>query len=396
MTDIVTPAAIPAHATPLPDASDEATFDLRAFALFSYLVNTMAPGSNTLAAQTYQNALAALESAEAAKAAANFAGDWVDLTGALSVPASVYHAGQFWALRNDLADVTASTPSGASTDWVAIGPINAAGLSFDDTASALGVSNVQAAIDAVRAKSINTRNLIHNAELQNVFRNGGATPPTTLTAGQFLIDRWKAGASGLTRLPPSTVAGAVSWSAGTLLQELVDFGTDGLGTLTPGDKITFAWSGTAVVRFNGGAWQTSPATYTEVGIASSLTLEFGLAGGATSATLSRPRAYFGEVDKGFFPLPRYELEPILERYYRRVSILRQFVAAAGSNQEIWTEPHARMAAIVTPTVVGSAVLVNASAVTYTAGTTDRFYVAMTSTAAGNVRVTATVQLDTGY
>ena len=389
MTDIVSPTPIPEYATPMPDASDESTFDSRAFSLFTHLVSVLSPGANTVGNQAYQNALSASESAEMAKAAAAFAGDWVDLSGALSMPASVYHVGRFWALRTDLANVALSTPSDVSSDWVAIGPIDSAGLTFDNTASGLSASNAQDAIDEVRAKSINTRNLIHNAELENVFRNGGVTPLTTLTTGQFLIDRWKAGATGLTRLPPSTISGAVGWSAGTLVQELLDF-----GTLTIGEQITFAWDGTAVVRFDGGAWLTSPATFTSAGLTTTITVEFGI--GSGTATLLRPRAYKGAVDKGFYPLPRSELEPILDRYYKRVSVLHQFVAAAGANQVIVTASHGRMVSSVTPTVVGSQVLTNASSSIYSAGSTDRFYITLTSTAAGNCRVTATVQLDSGF
>jgi hypothetical protein len=48
----------------------------------------------------------------------NFKGNWSDLTGALSQPATVYHSGAFWVLATDLADVTASEPTSANTDWL--------------------------------------------------------------------------------------------------------------------------------------------------------------------------------------------------------------------------------------------------------------------------------------
>lgn len=41
---------------------------------------------------------------------------WSSLTGALNKPASVFHNGAFWALLNNLADVTTSQP-GVSADW---------------------------------------------------------------------------------------------------------------------------------------------------------------------------------------------------------------------------------------------------------------------------------------
>jgi hypothetical protein len=265
--------------------------------------------------------------------------------------------------------------------------------------STLGLTstNAQAAIDEVFSKTSKPRNIIHNAELRNMFRNGGANPPSSLFADEFLIDRWKAGSTGLTRLPPGTVTGQVGWSAGTLVQVLKDFGTGVLNPdgLSNGQKVTFAWNGTAVARINGGAWQTSPFTFESVGTTSSLTLEFGLAGGATSATLSSPRAKFGTLDAGFTPLPLSEAEPLLERYYQRVSVLHQFVAGSGGQTEIWTESHSRMAAVPTPAYVGSPAYTNTTAATLTAGTANRFYLSMPATASGNVRVTATVELDTG-
>lgn len=49
-------------------------------------------------------------------AIANFKGAWEDLTGALNMPASVFHEGSYYALLADLADVTTEEP-GTSTSW---------------------------------------------------------------------------------------------------------------------------------------------------------------------------------------------------------------------------------------------------------------------------------------
>jgi hypothetical protein len=270
-------------------------------------------------------------------------------------------------------------------------------VAFLSTGGALVSTTVQDAINEVFANTRKLPNIIHNAELRNVFRNNGATPPTTLTANQFLIDRWRAGASGLTRPAATAINGLVTWTAGTLVQELKDFGTGTVGpdSLSNGQKVTFAWGGTAVARINGGAWQTSPFTFESSGTTSSLVLEFGLAGGATSANLLSPRATFGTINPGFSARPLSEVEPLLERYYQRVAVLHQFVAGAGAQTEIWTESHARMATVPTPTYVGSPSYTNTTAATLTTGTNNRFYISMASTAAGNVRVTATVELDTG-
>lgn len=52
---------------------------------------------------------------------ANFKGNWSALTGALSVPASVYHNSLTWVLLSNLANVAASEPSNGSTWAVASG-----------------------------------------------------------------------------------------------------------------------------------------------------------------------------------------------------------------------------------------------------------------------------------
>ena len=65
-------------------------------------------------------AVAARDGAEAARdiaaAAANFRGAWSSLSGALSVPASVHHAGRLWVLLTSVSDVTAHEP-GVSAVW---------------------------------------------------------------------------------------------------------------------------------------------------------------------------------------------------------------------------------------------------------------------------------------
>lgn len=54
--------------------------------------------------------------AAAAAASANFLGPWSSLAGAVSVPASVHHAGEYWMLLSDLADVSAKEP-GVDSEW---------------------------------------------------------------------------------------------------------------------------------------------------------------------------------------------------------------------------------------------------------------------------------------
>lgn len=63
---------------------------------------------------------AAAESTALALGVAHYAGRWSALSGALAAPASVWHAGHYWGLLDDLADVAAAEP-GVSAAWAAVG-----------------------------------------------------------------------------------------------------------------------------------------------------------------------------------------------------------------------------------------------------------------------------------
>lgn len=55
--------------------------------------------------------------ANTAKASANFKGVWSDLTGPISIPATVSHKDTIWMLLRNLSDITASEPTSTSDDW---------------------------------------------------------------------------------------------------------------------------------------------------------------------------------------------------------------------------------------------------------------------------------------
>ena len=57
------------------------------------------------------------ESKNSLASSVNFKGNWSDLTGSLSAPASVYHLSLFWQLASDLADVTVKVP-GTDSEWI--------------------------------------------------------------------------------------------------------------------------------------------------------------------------------------------------------------------------------------------------------------------------------------
>jgi len=129
-----TPVSVPSPALPLADPADRATFSARKLEHLRWERNDLAPGVEDLAQVAKDNAddayassgIAAASAVSAATseantaAFANFKGNWSALTGALAKPASVFHNGAFWALLNNLADVTASQP-GVSADWQVCG-----------------------------------------------------------------------------------------------------------------------------------------------------------------------------------------------------------------------------------------------------------------------------------
>lgn len=128
----VPPADGDALPTP-PSTLDPANFDARGDAFFAALA-ALQTELNTLKANVYTNSGAAyanavLTAADVVSTAAtqvnvaalaNFKGAWSALTGAIAKPASVFHNGAFWALLNNLADVTTSQP-GVTADWQVCG-----------------------------------------------------------------------------------------------------------------------------------------------------------------------------------------------------------------------------------------------------------------------------------
>ena len=77
--------------------------------------------------------------ADSVSATANFGGPWSSLTGSVSLPLSVYHAGAYWQLIVPLADVTSVTPGTDSDVWIPIAAtsldIGAITYSFADLAA---------------------------------------------------------------------------------------------------------------------------------------------------------------------------------------------------------------------------------------------------------------------
>lgn len=169
-------ATPPVNLTDLPDTPDKAvkgTFNARVVALFDTLKNISIAEWRAMMANAYANAVEAYNQAMTAASwattasgyatnaassastaatstaialgAANFKGLWPSLSGALARPACVKHAGHFWLLLNNLANVATSEP-GVSADWTAMDQ----GVTPTQTITAdtVGVVGVRYLIDA--------------------------------------------------------------------------------------------------------------------------------------------------------------------------------------------------------------------------------------------------------
>lgn len=147
--------------TPLPtppSREDPNNFAERADALLAALV-TFVTECNATAADINADEISAAASAstattkagdaaaarDIAMAAVNYKGLWSSLSGALNIPASVYHSSSIWMLTQSVANVAAETP-GVSTKWLNVTPASGLGSAAYQPSSAF-----QPAIGAITA-----------------------------------------------------------------------------------------------------------------------------------------------------------------------------------------------------------------------------------------------------
>lgn len=96
-----------------------------------------AAAADASAAAAAASQTSAALSANTASGSANFKGAWSALSGPLARPAAVLHAGSYWLLLADLADVTAAQP-GVSASWAAYTPSEPTVLVNANAAATLG------------------------------------------------------------------------------------------------------------------------------------------------------------------------------------------------------------------------------------------------------------------
>lgn len=117
----ITPLPTPPlrNQTPWEVFADRGDTFLAALPAFVTEANALQTEVNASENAAMSAAVIAVSSAAVAQPAANFKGNWAALSGALAMPASVAHAGAFWALNVPLANVAAAVP-GVSASWTRI------------------------------------------------------------------------------------------------------------------------------------------------------------------------------------------------------------------------------------------------------------------------------------
>lgn len=208
-----------------PDRADRATFAARAVALDDWTKNNHVPEMQALGDNVYANAVEAANAAvtctgltNVAAAAANYKGLWSTLTGALNMPASVSHNGNYWALNANLADVTAATP-GVSASWQ---PLNIGAGGAAETSSAVDVTltaasyRVQAVAMTAADKSVNMPNATTLATGGEIFvlKNTGALAFCVRDAAGTLLTAINPGQMAFLYLSNAATSAGV-WAVGT-------------------------------------------------------------------------------------------------------------------------------------------------------------------------------------
>lgn len=287
-----------------------------------------------------------------------------------------------------LQDIGASVSQGYAESASA----SAASALSDAAGAAASAIAAEASADAAAAV-FSGETLIDNGELLNAIRRAGTIPPASYTSGQFVIDRWKAGTSGMTRdNTTSDIAGEIRIISGTIKQTV--YAPSGFSAFASGEQVTVAWDGQSQLSFNGGSYVSSPYIHTFSSSASSFTIEFNNAGtGVSSGVVSKVRAYRGNRDKGITNRSATDYEIFLSRYYQELILDSQSVYAAGQANRV-SIPIIRMVSV--PTVTFSTIsAVNVASFSAVADGRTTIATQIIATAAAPTRMYCTIKCDTG-
>jgi hypothetical protein len=268
---------------------------------------------------------------------------------------------------------------------------NVTGLvSYSNTASGAVSTNTQGAIDQLFLRE----QMVDNPNQEVLaFNNGSSsvliiTYPRVVAAGDIVADRWRAGVSGATMASASTI------TSGTVVQKFID---GGLGTFVTGRTYTFFWEGTAEMRIDSGAYNSSPFTYTFVG--GEVHMEFRR---GTNGVYAGARAYQGTTDWGVVPNnlrgPRSQ-PTYLARFAEAVTVARQFGADTAGDAEVNTlsvVPKVVDAASCTVTTLATVSSSNVTTFTTSMVSSSQLQATVVSTSSGACQTVRKVLVDTGY
>lgn len=216
------PTLTPAPA--VPNKANRATYDALAIGFDTYISANMIPELALANAATFTNATESLASATnsaasavSAVAAANFKGNWSALTGALNMPASVAHNGNFWALNTNLANVTTATP-GVSASWTFLN-VGAGGASEPSSAVDITLTSASFKVQSITMTALDKSVTLPSAltlpaggELF-VVRNAGSIAFAVRSNGGKMLTQLDGGQTAMLYLANvSTAAGA--WVVG--------------------------------------------------------------------------------------------------------------------------------------------------------------------------------------
>jgi len=204
------------------------------------------------------------------------------LTGALTLPGDATGPLQAIPLQQLGTQLSNYVPLAGSVS--VLGPLTMSGAGSTFTLN----GNAATALEAVPLQQLVVTNYVDNSGF--IINQRGYTSGTTLAAGAYGLDRWKAGAAGATlTFTPSPVSTVVTITAGSLQQVI-----EGQGLFT--GPYTLSWTGTAQGRIGAGAYAASPVTASATAN-TNLTIEFA------TGTLSRVQLEVGSVATAWQPQP---------------------------------------------------------------------------------------------
>ncbi len=241
-----------------PSRADRDTFAARADAWVAWEENNLVPEMNTALVEINNNAEIAQQGYDAATVAlssSHFKGEWSTLTGALTVPSSVYYSGAYWMLLSNIADVTTKTP-GVASEWALI-----------KTTNALPWFQASASITAGSAISIDSNGKVANPVITAAAAGASTAISPTAWYGAICYaadqDKFVLAASDGTNLKArvGTLSGTtVTWGAVSAT----------IGASGAKQGIAYVGSGKVVV-----VYAPASGVYAAVGTISGSTITFG-------------------------------------------------------------------------------------------------------------------------